>query len=392
MYPALVFAGTHGPNIAAWLLAHSAELGDAAARVARPVMAAITDPTASLDRIGAALVARQDGRTEVVGLLHQHTSQLDGIAAAVDGVGRSVGDVGQAVGLLTSLSMVGLGMAVLSQAHIAFQFARLTERLKRLEAEVQEVKEMLHAGLRGELDAGLIKLQAGLDLRATAPERAEDRFRRAVDNLTNSGAKYAELLRGGVGARSPQTRWVLARHLTVAVLGEAAGHTRLGEPAAAAAALERGLAPLREHARAVFARTVGARPDAFLMPALADHGIGLEAMAELYRQATHAGVLDGRARVTAAEVFESLRPGLGGGMTGPRFFRAGKVERLRTDFAEAAAAVEEVNRLAGLALAVRHCAGNGQDYPALAERIVAEVASRRPADGTCFAVFPPAAG
>jgi hypothetical protein len=34
------------------------------------------------------------------------------------------------------------------------------------------------------------------------------------------------------------------------------------------------------------------------MPALAGHGLTLEAMAELYRQAGHAGVLEDRQRVT----------------------------------------------------------------------------------------------
>jgi hypothetical protein len=35
------------------------------------------------------------------------------------------------------------------------------------------------------------------------------------------------------------------------------------------------------------------------MPALAGHGLTLEAMAELYRQTVHAGVLEDRQRVTA---------------------------------------------------------------------------------------------
>ena len=119
MHPLLAFAGTYGPNIASWLLAHSGELGDAGARIARPVMAAITDPSSSLDRIGSALVAQNADRQEVIGLLHQHTTQLDGIGVAVDGVGRAVDNVAQSIGVLTSLTMVGLGLSVLSQVQIA---------------------------------------------------------------------------------------------------------------------------------------------------------------------------------------------------------------------------------------------------------------------------------
>src|SRR5439155_19664051 len=61
-------------------------LADPFPRLSRPVTAAVTDP-AALDRIGSALVAQRNGQTEVIGLLHQHTTKFDGIAAAIDGVG-----------------------------------------------------------------------------------------------------------------------------------------------------------------------------------------------------------------------------------------------------------------------------------------------------------------
>ena len=41
------------------------------------------------------------------------------------------------------------------------------------------------------------------------------------------------------------------------------------------------------------------------MPALAGHGLTLEAMAELYRQAGHAGVLADRQRVTASTLHKT---------------------------------------------------------------------------------------
>ena len=164
MPPALLFAATHGPDLAAWLFAHAADIGDGFARIARPVAAAVTDPAASVDRIGPALVSLRDGQTEVLGLLHQHTTTLDGITAAVDGVGAGQQALGRSVDLLGTLSMVGLGAAALSQVHLAFQFAALTRRLDRLAAEVRQVKTMMHAEYRAALNAGLIKLKNGLDL------------------------------------------------------------------------------------------------------------------------------------------------------------------------------------------------------------------------------------
>ena len=118
MHPALAFAGTHGPQLASWLLAHAGELGDAFARLSRPVTAAVTDP-AALDRIGSALVAQRNGQTEVIGLLHQHTTKFDGIAAAIDGVGA-----GQQA--LDGSSQVLPGLHALSKAGTPADFHAVT--------------------------------------------------------------------------------------------------------------------------------------------------------------------------------------------------------------------------------------------------------------------------
>ncbi|MBA4191097.1 MAG: hypothetical protein C0467_24190 [Planctomycetaceae bacterium] len=92
--------------------------------------------------------------------------------------------------------------------------------------------------------------------------------------------------------------------------------------------------------------------------------------------------------VTAADVFESLRARLSEARD-PRFGRAAKVEQLRIGFAEASAAIEEVNRLHGLVLVIDQCARTGQDYVSVTEQVRAAVETCRPAEGARFAVFPP---
>lgn len=283
MHPALAFVARYGPELAPWLLAHAGELGDAAARLTRPVVAAITDPSASLDRVGAALVAQQDGQAEVLGLLHHHTAKLDGIAAAVDAIGSWQPALDRSIGFLTSLSMVGLGFSVLTQAHLGFQFAALTRRLDRLAAEVRQVRGMLRAAHRAELQAGLAKFEKGMAVAADRPDQAETLFNQAVGTLTDSSANYAEQLRTELGPDHRDYAWLLSRHLTVSALGEAAAHLQLGQKELAVRSLVSALAPLGGHARAVFARTVGADPERFLIPALAARGVTLEALAELYR-------------------------------------------------------------------------------------------------------------
>jgi hypothetical protein len=255
MHPMLAFVGTYGPNIASWLLAHSGELGDAGARVVRPVMAAITDPSASVDRIGPTLVSLQNGRTEVIGLLHQHTTRLDGITTAVDGVGRSVENVAQSIGVLTSLSMVGLGLSVLSQVHIAWQFAALTSRIEKIDNEVRAIRELLHQQHRAQLEQGLDDLRRAERVTGSDPVAGQTLTLDARRALAGSRALYTQQLTGHLSPPTRQTPaylWTLARHLTTAALGEATCYLHLKQPHQAADVLRSAIQPLRAHAVAVF--------------------------------------------------------------------------------------------------------------------------------------------
>lgn len=387
MPAALAYAVRYGPQIAAWLLAHADELGDAGARITRPVLAALADPTASLDRIGSALVVQQNGQTQVLGLLHQHTAKLDGIAAAVDGIGVGQMALGRSVDLLTTYSMIGLGIAVLSQIHLAVQFAALTRRLDRLTAEVRQVKALVQAEHKASLKAGLTRLKNGLDIDADQPEQASALFAAAADTLIGSSAIYAELLETQRGTGDPAYPWILARHLTVSAFGEAAAQLRLGRKALALRALESVLVARQNHARSVFARTIAADPVRFLIPAMAAHGLTLEAVAELYRQAGHAGVVGSEERLSAAERFESVRGRLSG-VRDPRFRVGAVVRQLIADWSEASAVVEEVNRIRGLALVIAAFDAPARRYDALAAEILREAEALNPPDGACLAFFP----
>ena len=390
MHPALVFAGTYGPDLAAWLLAHRDDLGDAFDRLSGLVLRALADPVAApLDRVGGVLVS--NGQAEVIGLLHRQSDTVRDVAAAVDGLAAGQEVLGRSLGLLTSLSMVGLGVSALSYAALAVQLAALTRRLDRLAAEVREVKGLIQADHRARLTAGLALLRSGEVVAPDDPAQAARFYGDAAADLTRAGANYAEQLRAGVGAADPGYPWVVVRHLTVAALGEAAAHLRLGRKDLAVAALEAALGPLRGHARGVFARTVGADPARFLIPALAAHGITLEGVAELYRQAGQAGAVGAGERLSAAGRFEALRGRLHTARD-PRFRAGAAVRRLLADWAEACAAVEEVNRVRGLALAIAAYHTPGRSYPDLVAEILADVDARRPADGTCLAFFPAPAG
>ena len=173
----------------------------------------------------------------------------------------------------------------------------------------------------------------------------------------------------------------------MSALGEAAAYLRLGQKGQAVRSVETALAPLKDHAKSVFARTVGADPTQFLIPALAAHGITLEAIAELYRHAGHAGAVGPGEELSAAGRFEALRGRLHA-VRDPRFRVAAAVRRRVAEWAEASAVVEEVNRVRGLTLVINAYHRPDRSYTDLAADILREADARRPADGACLAFFP----
>jgi tetratricopeptide (TPR) repeat protein len=387
VHPALVFTARYGPPLAAWLLTHRHELGEAYDGIAGRVSDALAG-RASVDRVGKTLVAVRDGQTEVLGLLHRHTTKLDNLQAGIDGLWAGQQAVAGAVDLLTALSAVGLGVSVLSHVALGFQLNAINRRLGQLAVAVQQVKALLDAQHKAALAAGIAQLQKGVAV-GRADESAR-LFEDAASKLTDSSANFAEQVQTHLRAGEASYVWVLARHLLVSALGEAAAHLRLGQREAAVLSLDKALPALRAHARRVFERTVGADPAALLMPALAEHGITLEAVAELYRQAGLAGATDG-GPVSAADMFERLRGKLPSA-SDPLFFRERRVRQLRAAFAEATAAVEEVNRVQGVKLAIQAYHTPDRTYDALADELLRQTEVTAPPDGAVLAFFPPRSG
>ena len=362
------------------------------------VLDTVSGRSQSIDRIGAALVAERDGQREVIALLHRQGSQIDGIGTAVEGIADTVDGiavaqeaVSESIGVLTSLCAVNLGFSILTPAVLLMQYTALCRRLDRLLRDMKGIESRLDAMNVGDLNAGLTKLSAAGEV-TNAESLKKDFLLAASDTLTDSQAYYTAQLQAelaGGAAANRQFAWLVARHLMVASLGVAACHLRHQQSALAVKAIKKALGPLRNHAAAVFRRTVGAgaSPIRYLMPGLKEHGVTLESLAELHRQAEHAGVLDGARKQSATEFFEDLRGYLASAQD-PWFRRTSTVQKRRCEFAEATAAVEEVNRIQGLVLALCHCGERGLDYFTLEREILADVEARSVAPGSCYAYFP----
>lgn len=72
---------------------------------------------------------------------------------------REGDEVQRGVGPQSTLSGVGLGISFRSHAPVALQYARLNRRLKRLEDDAREIKQMKQAEFCGALYAGLTRLK-----------------------------------------------------------------------------------------------------------------------------------------------------------------------------------------------------------------------------------------
>ncbi len=117
----------------------------------------------------------------------------------------------------------------------------------------------------------------------------------AANNLAQSVNTHAILLNRELraGRVDPLVIRELFHHLAVGLLGEVGCYLALGNATRARDAIH-GRVPLLEgYARSVFARTVGDDAVRFLCPGMARHGVSVEFLAELFRQASHAGAIEG---------------------------------------------------------------------------------------------------
>lgn len=389
MHPVAVMAVRYGPEYLPWLWSIRSELGAAGSAILDRLHLGAPGSGPVVDRIGPAIVSVRDGQTEILGLLHRQSDSVGQVAAAVDHVLSGQQAVSQTLGLLNALSMVGLGVTVLGHSVLAFQLHALTKRMKEMAGQLREVKAMLAAGQTAMIKSGIDQLSAGVELAASKPDLAVGSLQEAIAEFTKGRAVYADLLHFHLGERSREAAWLASRHLTTAAMGECAAYLKLGQKPLALRALDGCLEHVQRHAGAVFQRTVSADPAKFLMPMLAQDGITLDAMAELYRQAGLAGISEGGRHQSASEWFECNRGELGR-IRNPRLGASRVRAELANQWAEACAAVEEVNRVRGLRLAISAYDSPARSFDMLVAEILQCVEERQPTAGTCLAVFPDA--
>jgi hypothetical protein len=380
---------TSTANMAGCLWQYRAEFGAAASSILTRVEEALTRGAEGLIAVrgGEVVYADATTRAQTLGFLQRADAKLDGITASLDG-GFNL--VAKGLDAVQTLVTVGIGVSIVSHILLSRKLALLQGEVARLGRAVADIQTDLRAKRDGDLEAGIKLLGiASAELDRSEPQEARQYLPGALETCLKAAEHYSQLLKVELASTAPRASIVitLARFLGVATAGVAGCHIGLGRDANAIEDLDSRTDVLRQAARHMFVIFVGTNPERFLAPGLAAHGIGLDTLVEVYRQASLAEVIDGHTLTTAADLFEKLRGGIGRARD-PRFRREQKFLAWKAGLATTRAAVEDVNRLDALKSFVQtgeSAGGLSRDALAYVRRELAKRAADR---GSVFLYVP----
>src|SRR5262249_40321521 len=142
---------------------------------------------------------------------------------------------------------------------------------------------------------------------------------------------YASLLGRELATGKRDRRSVVrqfARQHTVAVAGLVGCYLGLDQDDLAAQAIEKEMKLVTDACTWVFQQTACRETARFLTPGLADQGVSLDLLTELFNQARQARAVPGEGRHTVSDLFDGVRPGIGQAQ-GPLFRRTAYLASLK---------------------------------------------------------------
>jgi hypothetical protein len=326
------------------------------------VHSVLARPESALRRVGNTLVfGSADGGAKVLGFLEQTAPRVESIQLAVDNLHAKTDVLSTTLGSLQNISMMTLGLSALTPVILSMQFSALHRRLNAIGRQIAGLHKKFDASVIAELKVGLGFLQQATDeLQAQKRSTAHLHLNAALAPCLKSAKYFAELLGTELQEKAlnlPQVR-LLARHLSVAVTATASCQIALEEDPSAFSQLQAELELLSKAAGAVFDALVGRDPAPYLLPAMRAHGVTLGYLVELFRQARDASAGQPATDLSAETWFEEHRAEI---FRARRWLATGRwYRKLQTQLREASAAVEETNRVLGLARLVDESQKAGQ--------------------------------
>ncbi len=351
-----------GVNLSWWLLR---QLAHTALPRAQQWLAG---PPGPVSRVGDVLVWQgQNGQRVLAGLegLGESNARIE---QAVGRVEQAQIAAGQALGALTALSMATLGFGALAAGFMLCRLNALQSRLESVAAQLTDIQAHLTARDQAHIGTALRSLQyhengspAG-DLQEARRQStfAVELYRKLVQGEARGQRRLLALHEYGrhyLLALSVQVRCLVL----CGALGDAAGSIECEEGAMA------------ELAQAMFDLVLGQSPAIYLDPNLKGDGVTLELLADVYQQASQAGVKTGVDEAGPARLFEHIRGSVGTArITGSWWpwtsFEAEKAGRL-SGLKYLMGCVEDVNRVRGFRLRIVDAQEHGYSMQELEQQI-----------------------
>ncbi len=357
------------------------DVGDFAAK-------AISDPNGAVRRSGNMLLFGQpDGGQKILGFIEQTGPRIEAIEHAVDGLQAGQVAISASLATLQQLSMVTLGLSALTPLVLMAQFLALNRKLNALQRESARFYKKFDASMASDLRAGLDLIRQGHDLlESDDRSSARNRLEAALPLCIRRMKYYSELLGDELNRKKasvPEVR-LLSRYLSVAVLAVASSQTGLEQDRHAFAQSGQELDLLGQATKLVFRETVGRDLPGLVLPVMREHGVTIELIAGLYRQAQDAGAVDPSVDCAVSGWFEAHRDAIV--RSGSSGWWGWKPQNLLASLGTASAAVEETNRVLGLSRMVQHLREAGRTTAEIMQEFRTNVPSQK-TDSPPYAVW-----
>jgi hypothetical protein len=249
---------------------------------------------------------------------------------------------------LQSISIVSLGLTAFVPVLLGCQFFALSRRLTTLQKQVAHLHRKFDAAMTARLRAGLDLLRQGQDMLEAKDRAASNRLHAALPLCIESMKFFGELL--GNELNDPKAGrdgvHLLSRHLCVALMAVASAQISLEHDQHAFGQSRNELDLLCRASTWLF-EPIARDPGTYLLPSMREHGVTIEFMAELFQQASAAGVPNLPSEASVSAWFEHYRQAIVQ-VRSPWTWRKPQHERLKATLQQALAAVEETNRAVSL--------------------------------------------
>lgn len=326
------------------------------------------DPAAQVVRIADAVVWKGTNGQRVIAALESAGETQQRINAAVTGIESTQLAMSGVLNSIQQLSMATFGLTSLSAGLMLWRLSALNKRCEQLGRQIRDLEAHHEAQEKSELLMGL------QFFREYEEKQEPSSLEKAVDHAVKAAFTYEQLVGNELnGAKRIPVLNYRGRCYLLALTTELQCNVLRGNVGKVFDERTDSQRPLlREMVQTTFQETVGRAPEVYLSPELADSGVTLALMTELYQQLQQAGALKDVDIRDASSLFEHLRAPIFQTRTRLRRYWAplGKAkQRFVQNLKYLIACVEDTNRIESLRLMVSESREGRFDFQKVRDQI-----------------------